>query len=275
MWHNEIMYGLGLLSVFGLLIGSFLNVIIYRLPRELGWVNGRSKCPACKTELRWYELLPVISWIWLRAKCARCKAKISVVYPLVELMNGGLWLGVGWWAISGGQLSGIGELGFEGIGLARLIAALIFVSTLLVIFWIDWFHYIIPDSTVVIVLLVGLSLGILGWVSGGDGIGWGERIGWGLGSMGFFGLLYFLTKGRGMGLGDVKLVLGLGLVLGAAMGVTLMAAFMLGAVVGVLLLGLKERKLGQPIPFGPFLVVGTLVGLVWGEGIVQWYLGGL
>ena len=286
------------LFIFGLFIGSFLNVLIWRLPRREKWIRGRSRCVHCKHGLAWYDLIPLLSFVWLMGKCRYCKRPIAMLYPIVEMANGLLWGLAGWLLVSGYQLSGIGQLGWEGMGLIRLILLLILFSTLLVIFVVDLQHYIIPDEMVVAMGAIGLVLGIssLVWPHLGGGLastsevfggvegplsrgelvpGIVERVVWGMGAMGFFWLLHMITKGKGMGWGDVKLVLGMGLVLAQATIVALMSAFIIGAVMGVGLLLAGKRTLKQPIPFGPFLVVGMVVGLLYGRQVLEWYLIGL
>ncbi len=268
---------IGLLLVWGLFVGSFLNVLIYRLPRGEHWVRGRSRCPKCKHDLAWLDLIPVVSFVWLRGKCRYCGKPIAILYPIVELANGLFWSLVGYGASVGFGLSGIGKLGWTDWGLVGLITTLMLCSVLLVILVVDWQHYVIPDEMVGVLAGVGVVLGILEAGSKGNA-GIGEltnRLIWGLGAMGFFWLLHLITKGKGMGFGDVKLVAGMGLVLEKAVLVALMSAFMIGAIVGVALLLTRVRKLKQPIPFGPFLVMGMVIGLLTGNQIINWYLVGL
>ena len=276
--------GIWLLLGYGLFVGSLVNVLIYRLPRGMGWVKGRSHCPHCKKILRWYDLVPVLSWIWLKGKCRNCRKPISVLNPIVELVNAVVWGYVGYGGSVGFKLAGIGELGWSGVNLIHLIAALILSSTLLVILVVDWEHYVIPDEMTVTMLAVGAVLSILEGMGGGpllhlgfEGQGgmWKERlIAVAASGLMFWGL-HKLTKGKGMGWGDVKLVPVMGLILGRFVVVGLFAAFLLGSVVGIGLLLAGRKKFGQPVPFGPFLVGGMIIALVFGRQALDWYVGGM
>lgn len=233
--------------ILGLCIGSFLNVLIYRLPRSLT-LGGRSFCPKCKKQISWYDNVPLLSYLLLRGKCRNCRASISFRYPLVELLTGFLFLeGLE-------RLGGLGGLGTLGI--------LVIISVMIAIFFIDLEHQIIPDALV--------SLGVLGAV-GVLGVNLITNIPSAIGAGLFFLLLHLITKGKGMGLGDVKLVFLMGLVLGfpGIIG-ALYFAFLTGAFVGVILILSGKKKFGQHIAFGPFLVAGFLVFLFFGQIINKW-----
>ena len=229
----------------GLVIGSFLNVVIYRLPRGLGFVRGRSFCPKCKHKVNWFDNVPVISFLILKGRCRFCGRKISWRYPLIELLAGALF-----------YLSYLSHLSF----LSYLL-----ICGLVVIFFIDLEHQIIPDEIVIplSVLFLGYRLltNIQYLIS--------NFLITGIVSFLFLYLIHLLTKGKGMGLGDVKLAFLMGLVLGfPKIVVAFYLAFLTGAFVGVILILLSRAKLKQKIAFGPFLVFGTIFSLLWGEKIV-------
>ena len=229
----------------GLVIGSFLNVVIYRLPRGLGYVRGRSFCPKCKHKINWFDNVPVISFLILKGRCRFCGRKISWRYPLIELLAGALF-----------YLSYLSHLSF----LSYLL-----ICGLVVIFFVDLEHQIIPDEIVIplSVLFLGYRLltNIQYLIS--------NFLITGIVSFLFLYLIHLLTKGRGMGLGDVKLAFLMGLVLGfPKIVVAFYLAFLTGAFVGVILILLSRAKLKQKIAFGPFLVFGTIFSLLWGEKIV-------
>jgi len=229
----------------GLVIGSFLNVVIYRLPRGLGFVRGRSFCPKCKHKINWFDNVPVISFLILKGRCRFCGRKISWRYPLIELLAGALF-----------YLSYLSHLSFLNY---------LLICGLVVIFFIDLEHQIIPDEIVIplSVLFLGYRLltNIQYLIS--------NFLITGIVSFLFLYLIHLLTKGKGMGLGDVKLAFLMGLVLGfPKIVVAFYLAFLTGAFVGVILILLSRAKLKQKIAFGPFLVFGTIFSLLWGEKIV-------
>ena len=231
--------------VLGLVIGSFLNVVIYRLPRGLGFVRGRSFCPKCKHKVNWFDNVPVISFLILKGRCRFCGGKISWRYPLIELLAGALF-----------YLSYLSHLSF----LSYLL-----ICGLVVVFFIDLEHQIIPDEIViplsilflVYFLMTNPQLLITNYLITA------------LISFLFLYFIFLLTKGKGMGFGDVKLAFLMGLVLGfPKIVVAFYLAFLTGAFVGVILILLSRAKLKQKIAFGPFLVFGTIFSLLWGEKIV-------
>ena len=229
----------------GLVIGSFLNVVIYRLPRGLGFVRGRSFCPKCKHKINWFDNVPVISFLILKGHCRFCGKRISWQYPLVELLTGVLF-----------YLSYLSHLSF---------LSCLFICGLIVIFFVDLEHQIIPDEIViplsilflVYFLMTNPQLLITNYLITA------------LISFLFLYFIFLLTKGKGMGFGDVKLAFLMGLVLGfPKIVVAFYLAFLTGAFIGVILILLGKAKLKQKIAFGPFLVFGTIFSLLWGEKIV-------
>jgi len=254
--------------LFGLCIGSFLNVVIYRLETGEGIVKKRSHCPGCQKTLAWYELIPLASFLILRGRCRHCRESISWQYPLVELSAGLLFV-----LIFNFQFSIFNEFSIFKISISGwlgLIWLLYVAAVLIIIFVYDLKHYLIPDKilwpalgiTFLYRLVEALNLG-----------GWGflNPLLSALAAAGFFLAIVVLTRGRGMGLGDVKLAFLMGLMLGWPMiGLALMLAFFSGSVVGIFLVIKGAKKMDSQIPFGPFLIGGTVLALLWGGGILNW-----
>jgi len=238
--------------IFGLSIGSFLNVLIDRLPKgKTVW--GRSHCDWCKKTLRWYELIPIASWIMQKGRCRHCHRPLSLHYPLVELGTG---------------------IGFVMLysmfhdSFLQLFAYLVIFSALVVIFVADLTYQIIPDSMVFVGIMGVVIRGIDG---GGTRV---ENVASGFGAALFFFLLWLVTHGRGMGFGDIKLAGFLGMLLGfPKIVIALYAAFLTGAVGGVILILLRKKSLKSKISFGPFLILGTVTALMWGDTLVTWWKG--
>jgi leader peptidase (prepilin peptidase)/N-methyltransferase len=255
--HGVVVLFCGLL---GLAIGSFLNVVIWRVPRKESVVRPPSHCPQCETPIRPADNIPVVSWLRLRGKCRHCANPIPVRYPLVEAACGVLFAAV--------------ALRF-GTDWA-LAAYLVLTAALLAISIIDLEHFIVPDR--ITAPLTVSALALLGLAALAEENGWryGRAL---LGGLAFFAFLLLLNLlyPRGMGMGDVKLSFSLGLYLGwLGWGQVFLGgflAFLLGAVVGVALIatGVKGRK--DFVPFGPFLALGTLITVLWGSTILNWYTG--
>lgn len=219
-------------GIVGLAVGSFLNVLIDRLPKGETVVAGRSRCDHCGKTLRWFELIPLLSFFLQRGRCRRCHASISWQYPIVEAITG-----IAFW-------HGVNPLVF---------------SSLLVIFAADLKYQIIPDSMV--------GIGLIGAVAQRGIIG--QNILAGAAAAAFFSLLYAITRGRGMGLGDVKLAFLLGVLLGfPAIAVCVYLAFLTGAVVGVILMLLGKKNFHSTIAFGPFLILAAIGATLWGEKLI-------
>jgi leader peptidase (prepilin peptidase)/N-methyltransferase len=237
--------------ILGLCIGSFLNVVIYRLPRGESITLERSHCTSCGKRLRWYELIPLFSYLFLRGRCRTCHEPISLRYPLVELLTGIIF-----------------ALLFLRFSLTIELVKYLFLSALLVaVSFIDLEHYIIPNSLIITGLAGGLILNIaakdVGVVSALIGI---------LVTSGFLLLVALISKG-GMGGGDIKLTVVTGLFLGwplAPLGLFLGAG--VGGIVAIILLlsGLRGRK--DPLPFGPFIALGTVIAFLYGFEMLNWYL---
>jgi leader peptidase (prepilin peptidase)/N-methyltransferase len=243
-------------GLFGLVIGSFLNVCIYRLPRGKSVVSPPSACGSCNRQLRWFENIPVVSWVVLRGRCARCNAPISMQYPLVELVTALLFAAVV-------AVTPPGPL---------LAARLLFGCALIVLFAIDLEHQILPN----VITLPGIVIGLLFAVAGPPG--WRASV---LGAALGGGVLYAIAAGYyylrhedGLGMGDVKMLAMIGAFLGwQQMLLTLVLASFAGALVGVCLIALQRGTMKYALPFGTFLAAGALAAMLTGQPIIDWYLG--
>ncbi len=236
----------------GLALGSFVNVVAYRLPRRESLVKPRSRCPACGSQVRSYDNLPVVSWLLLRGRCRDCGARISPRYPVVEAAMALLWVGV---VLAKGSTASI------ALGLA-------FVTLLVPVALIDIEHRIIPNR-----LLLPGAVAAVAILALADPAQLPEHVIAGAAAGGFF-LLAALAYPRGMGMGDVKLAAVMGLYLGAAVAPALLVALVAGTVVGAVIIARKGAAAGRKtaVPFGPFLALGGVVALFAGATIVDWYL---
>ena len=240
---------------FGLILGSFINVCIYRLPRGESVAYPASHCPACQTAIRSYQNIPVISFLFLKGCCGTCGVKISWKYPLVEALHGAAFLFI---------------LSQFGSTIETLIYCLFFASLVAVTF-IDLSHRIVPDQ----ITLPGMVIGVIcsstvlptGTISSLIGLFVGG---------GIFYLVAVLSlailKKEGMGGGDIKLIAMIGAFLGwKGMLLTIFLAACSGSIIGILLILIQGRDRAEPIPFGPFLALGAVISLFWGNGILAWY----
>lgn len=255
--------------LFGLSIGSFVNVVIYRTLNEESFVSGRSRCDHCRKQIAWYDNIPLLSFLLLSGKCRNCKKPISLQNPLVELMTAILFV---WWYLVGFTIFRLtaAPLLFVQRGYWLLVGVL-----LLIVLVIDLTTYLIPDFTVVVLSLAAffyrLFLVQMG-VMVPDDLWYAVISGAGLSL--FFTSLILATKGRGMGWGDAKLAIALGLILGWPRSIiAVFLAFILGAFIGICLVLMRKKSFGQTIPFGPFLVAGTVLSLLYGYDVWLWYVG--
>jgi leader peptidase (prepilin peptidase) / N-methyltransferase len=244
--------------IFGLIVGSFLNCVIYRLEKEESFLFGRSYCPRCKKILKAIDLIPVLSFLFLRGNCRYCKKKISWQYPLVELGNAFLF--VLFFQHFNFFLPGFNFLAF--------IFYLAISCFLVVIFVYDLKHFLIPDK--IIFPAIGLAL-IYNLFNFNNLLF--NFLPSALAGFLFFLIIYLVSQGRWLGFGDVKLVFLLGLFLGFPnILVGLFLSFTIGAIIGIGLIILKSKNLKSEVPFAPFLVVGSFIAFFWGEKILNWYL---
>lgn len=257
------LYYLVFATIFGLVIGSFLNVVIYRVPARRT-LMGRSYCPKCDHLIRGIDNVPVFSWLFLQGKCRDCQAPISFRYPAVELFTAFAWMGITYWALMR-----------EALPMLPLM--LILASASIALAMIDFDTMTLPNRiTYPLFVITAAYLPILAMVTGQ----FSALSNAGIGALiygGFFFLLWFVTGGRGLGFGDVKLSPTLGALIGwfaAAPGaiVALAAAFIVGGIPAGILMATGVIKRGTPIPFGPMLILGAWIGTLFGPEIADLYL---
>ncbi|MCX6785801.1 MAG: prepilin peptidase [Candidatus Komeilibacteria bacterium] len=240
-----------LIFILGLIFGSFLNAVIFRLKRNEQFIRGRSKCLSCKHNLAWQDLIPLFSFIFLRAKCRYCKAKISWQYPAVELATALVFL-IGYW---------------HYLNLTDYSVYLVFSCFLIIIFVFDFKYYLILDKVSLSALMAAFVFNfLLGYSAINLLIG-------ALAVAGFFLLQFVVSQGAWIGGGDLRLGLVMGAMLGWPMAlVALSLAYLSGAAAGLILIVFKKKRFNSQLPFGTFLSLATWVTLLWGEKILSWYL---
>jgi len=243
-------------GVLGLLVGSFLNAWAYRLPREISVARGRSFCPACEKQLAWYENVPLVSYAAQRGRCRGCGAAINCRYPLGEGITAALFAGAA--ALTG----------FQWV----LLPQLVFLAVLVVVSEIDLEAGIIPNVIVLPAAGIGLAAMIAIYPSR-----WYEFLVAALGSAAFLFVIAFVYERirgvSGLGMGDVKLALCMGAFLGWSVIPAIFIGFIVGAVVGVIVVARSHGDLKTAVPFGPFLALGGVIGLFLGPTIISAYLG--
>ncbi|MBI2577542.1 MAG: prepilin peptidase [Candidatus Wildermuthbacteria bacterium] len=288
---------MAIVFVLGLIVGSFLNVVIWRLQTGESVAKGRSYCPRCRHQLAWYDLMPVLSFAMLRGRCRYCKKPISIQYPLVELGTAMVFFLIANYQFPllrqgfGGQVIS-NEIAVGPAQFASLLYLFAIASLLIVIFVYDLKHFLIPDK--ILFPAIGLAfawkvfehvqfsqvsergLVLLDPINMFFGFGivnplmnalFAALIGFG-----FFLAVFAVSRGRWMGFGDVKLALFMGLFLGwPNLLVALFVAFVVGAIIGIVLISLKRKGLKSEVPFGPFLIFGTLAAFLWGDFLLQKY----
>jgi len=243
-------------AVFGAVVGSFLNVCIYRLPlrRSVAWPG--SGCPHCKRRLAWFENIPVLSYVVLGGRCRTCRTPISIRYPIIELLTAFMFV-VAWWLYGPGAL---------------LVSRLVFGCALIVLFAIDLEHHLLPNPITVPGIVVGFAFSFFtdpGWLSSLIGILVGG------------GILYAIAEGyywirheEGLGMGDVKMLAMVGAFLGWKLTLmTLMLASVAGSIVGLSLIATRRGDMKYALPFGTFLAMGAALAALVGSSVLNWYLG--
>lgn len=242
--------------IFGALLGSFGNVVIYRLPKEESVIKPGSHCYSCKAPVKWYDNIPIFSWFILRGKCRHCGAKFSFRYALVELLMASLF-----------------ALSYFYVGLSwSLVEYLLFIFGLVVCTFIDLDHMILPDEFTLSGIVIGLVGAYLNpqrhFLDAFFGVLMGGGFLWGMAYV-----YYLLTKQEGMGGGDIKLLAWIGALLGwKAIPFVIMSSAIIGSVVGLIAARKQKAGLKTVIPFGPYLALGALMYLFGGETIALWYL---
>ena len=241
---------------FGLAIGSFMTVVVSRVPAGESVIRPRSRCPGCGAEIANRDNVPVVSWVLLGGRCRACGERISVSYPLLELSTAALVVAA--------------AVVYERVWVAVMMAA--FLALMPAISWIDIRHRIIPNRITYPVFLGFAAFVVLAWLFDGGT----DPVRALIGSLSYAGVLFLVALiSRGMGMGDVKLALVIGLVLGSLglrfVGVAAAAAVVFGGLGGIVALAAgRDRK--AMIPFGPYMAVGAVVAAFWGEPIADWYL---
>lgn len=248
MYPEQIIFYI-IIFLYGIVIGSFLNVCIYRLPQKENIAKVRSHCMNCGYQLRWYDLVPVFSYLCLRGRCRKCKEKISIQYPVIEALNGVLYCII------------FAEYGFS---IETLLYALLF-SALITLSVIDFRTYEIPLGINIFILALGLVRVVTDYTN------W---LGYAIGLFcvsGFLYLIYLVTKGRGIGGGDIKLMAVCGILLGWKL---VILSFVLGCIIGsvIHLIRMKVSGEGHVLAMGPYLAVGVMISTLYGERLIHWYL---
>lgn len=234
--------------LYGIIIGSFLNVLIYRIPKKENFVVNRSHCMNCNYQLKWYDLVPIISYVLLKGRCRTCQTKISVQYPIVEAVNGILYIVI---------------FGVNGFQVDSIIYCIL-TSLLIVLSVIDFHTFEIPEG-------INIAIGILGIITiAFDITNWLNYI-VGFCSVSLFLLLLFvLSKGKAIGGGDIKLMAVSGLVIGWKANIlAFFLACFLGSIIHVV--RMKVTKEDHVLALGPYLSMGIFIATLWGEGLYGWY----
>ncbi|MFD2178781.1 prepilin peptidase [Veronia pacifica] len=272
---------IGLVTLFGLIVGSFLNVVIYRLPKmlEQQWqqechecfsefpapkqqtafnlsIPG-SHCPSCQTPVKAIDNIPVLSWLLLKGKCRHCEAKISIRYPLVELMTAAI-VGVTAWVLPGSWWS---------------LAVVFATFALIALFFIDMDTLLLPDQITLPLMWAGILMAVLGYspVSLYDAV-IGAMAGY-LSLWSVYQAFRLLTGKEGMGFGDFKLLAALGAWLGwQPLTLVVLLASFVGAIGGIIIMRVSGKGKDHPFSFGPYLAVAGWVAILWGNDIIDWYL---
>ena len=241
---------------FGACIGSFLNVVIYRLPLGQSVVSPPSRCPQCGYLLQWYDNIPIFGWLLLGGRCRKCRKSISIQYPLVELITALLFVLVVW-ATPAGPL---------------LASRLILVCILIALFGIDLEHQILPNSITLPGIVAGVLLSFIappGWRDAVIGVLLGAGILYGIAAA-----YYWWRREEGLGMGDVKMLAMIGAFLGwKAVLVTLVLSSISGAVLGMALIAAQRGGMKLALPFGTFLSIGAFVAMLAGQPLIDWYAG--
>lgn len=234
--------------IFGIVIGSFLNVCIYRIPKKEDIVKINSHCMSCNYNLKWYDLVPLFSYIFLGGRCRKCKTKLSIQYPLIEGLNGILYVLV---------------VAVNGFTIESLLYCLMF-SALVTLSVIDFRTYEIPFGINLFILTLGLIRVAMDYKNFLNYL-----IGF-ISVSGFLYLLYLLTKGRGIGGGDIKLMAVSGLMLGWKCNILALA---FGCIIGsvIHLIRMKVSKEDHVLALGPYLSIGIMIAALWGESLLKWY----
>lgn len=242
--------------LFGICFGSFLNVCIIRLPQHMSIITEPSRCVNCGYRLQWYDLVPLVSWLALKGRCRKCSKPISKQYPIIETVNGIAWV----------MIVIIRGFRYELVYDLTTVCYLALFSALLVLSVIDFRTYEIPLGCNIFILAVGLIHLIM------DYSNWLQYV-IGLTAVSLFlYVIYVVSKGRGIGGGDVKMMAACGLLLGWKYNII---AFIVGCVLGsvIHIARMKISKKDHVLAMGPYLSMGVMISVLWGDKIIEWYLG--
>lgn len=257
-----------LVLILGAVVGSFLNVVILRLKSGEKISGWRSHCPHCRQDLAPADLVPIVSFIFCRGRCRYCRKNISWQYPLVEIATA-LLFGLFFWSnlnrlsLSADPMSWLNNSDF----ILAVIRDLVFASALLVIFVYDLRWYLILDRVTVPAMIFAALINLI------LGFTWQSLIAGAVIGGGFFALQFVASSGKWIGGGDVRMGVVMGLMVGwPNILVALFAAYLIGALVAVTLIIGKRKKAKSQLPFGTFLALGTIVAMLWGQDIINWYL---
>ncbi len=260
-----------LIFILGLVFGSFISAYTYRLPKNISISKGRSFCPKCKSKIAWYDNIPILSYVLLSGKCRRCGLPISLRYPVIEISTGAAFLTLYLFLLESPQVFNnylFGDINFININkqiFLTLPYLLTITGILIAIFVMDFEYRIIPDNLIytlfifqsVILIVFNSSNLYTGFLAG-------------LSASLFLLILHLVTKGKGMGLGDVKLVIPLGMLLGLKnVYLWMLTSFVIGALVGLILIFLKKTSFGRQIAFGPFLIISFYINLFFGSVLMR------
>lgn len=242
-------------ALLGLMFGSFLNVCIHRLPRSESLAFPASHCPACGRPLSWFENVPILGYLLLRGQCRTCHARISPMYPIVEVVTALLFVGA-----------------YEHFGLSLLmVSRLAFACAMLVLFVIDLQHRILPNVITLPGIVIGFVLSVAtepGWVASLIGLVAGGGV------LLLIAEVYFRVRGEeGLGMGDVKMLAMIGAFLGwKLMLLTLVLSSFAGSFIGLAMIVVRRGNMKYALPFGTFLAIGAVVASVVGDQIISWYV---
>lgn len=254
---------LSFIFLFGLIIGSFLNCLVWRLYSGEG-MTKRSYCPQCKAQISWYDNIPVVSFVLLKGKCRHCQEKISLQYPLIELATGLLFL-LAWRQVLG---TGFPSYEFQVTSLIELLRYFFIIAVMLMILIFDARWYLIPDKITLPAIAILFPLNLL------VGFEWQNLLISGIIGGSFFLFQHIISRGKWVGGGDIRMGVLMGVALGlTGLAVALFLAYIIGSLVGIGLMLAGKKKWSSQVPFGIFLSTGSLVALFWGAELADWYLG--
>lgn len=245
-----------IVGIFGLIVGSFLTSLVYRLSDLESLVKGRSQCPNCKAKLGFWDLIPLLSFVFLVGKCRYCKKRISRQYPVIELITATLFV--------------LTYINF-GLTFYSLLLVIVF-SGLIAIAFYDLKTMIIPDEIIIPLSIISVIYFIGGVFRHHTIYPLVYALAGAMIFGGIIGLIYLISKGKWMGFGDIKLAALLGFILGLnSVFIGFLLTFLIGGLIGIILIAFGKKGLKDKIPFAPILILGFIIAIFWGEKIINWY----